>query len=139
MIPFFWKFSINVASKIGYQDSEIVVSIIFMMIVSTLSTLISIPFQIYSNFVIEERYGFNKLVCSTSRNLETSSSYHFNALCNFYFRRLCSISKIPSNHTFWCKYSSLYLLLRSYTLLKQVVNISSSTYGCSPCSSPYFS
>ena len=41
-------------------DNEIVASLIFFGIVGFLSSLISIPFGIYSTFVIEERYGFNK-------------------------------------------------------------------------------
>lgn len=35
-------------------------SLVFMMLAEGYSTLIHIPFELYSTFVIEERFGFNK-------------------------------------------------------------------------------
>lgn len=48
---------------LGYtqmQSNEIVQSIVFTFITSVVSTLLGLPFSIYSTFVIEERHGFNK-------------------------------------------------------------------------------
>lgn len=35
-------------------------TVVFFLIQSTLSALIDLPFSLYSNFVVEERHGFNK-------------------------------------------------------------------------------
>lgn len=61
-MPALWKYSTGIADKFGFQDSEIVISIIFMLIMNTFNGFISLPFSIYSVFVIEERHGFNKQV-----------------------------------------------------------------------------
>ena len=44
----------------GYSDNEIVISLIFFGIIMLGSDIISTPFSYYQNFVIEEKYGFNK-------------------------------------------------------------------------------
>ncbi len=43
-----------------YISQEIEVSLIFFAVLMFLSSLISFPFSLYSTFVIEEKYGFNK-------------------------------------------------------------------------------
>ncbi|KAH0793359.1 Clan MA, family M48, Ste24 endopeptidase-like metallopeptidase [Histomonas meleagridis] len=42
-------------------ESEIIHSLIFLALSSVLSTILSIPSSYYSNFVIEQKYGFNNL------------------------------------------------------------------------------
>jgi len=44
----------------SFQFSEIVTGLIFMAIMSVVQTLIGLPWDIYSTFVLEERFGFNK-------------------------------------------------------------------------------
>lgn len=61
-MPAIWKYSESIADKFDYSSSEIVVSIIFMLIMNTLNSFISLPFHVYSIFVIEEKHGFNKQV-----------------------------------------------------------------------------
>jgi len=41
-------------------SNEILISLVFFGVLMFLSSLISLPFSIYSTFVIEEKYGFNK-------------------------------------------------------------------------------
>lgn len=60
VMPALWKYSIGISTKFGFSESEIVVSIIFMLMMNTLNSLLSLPFSIYSVFVIEEKHGFNK-------------------------------------------------------------------------------
>lgn len=43
-----------------FFDNEIILSLVFFGVLFVLSDLTSIPFSIYSTFVIEERFGFNK-------------------------------------------------------------------------------
>jgi len=44
----------------GYSDNEIIIALIFFGIIMLGSDIISTPFSYYQNFVIEEKYGFNK-------------------------------------------------------------------------------
>ena len=53
---FYWVDSI----ARGFSDNEIVIALIFFGIIMLGSDIISTPFSYYQNFVIEEKYGFNK-------------------------------------------------------------------------------
>lgn len=75
LMPMFWKYSTEIADKFGYKDGEIVISIIFMLIMNTWNTLFSLPFSIYSVFVIEEKHGFNKQVNDTSNSFTLASNH----------------------------------------------------------------
>jgi len=44
----------------SYTDNEILITLIFFGIIMVASDIISTPFSYYQNFVIEEKYGFNK-------------------------------------------------------------------------------
>lgn len=46
-------------------DSEILLVVLFFGVISLGSDLLSIPFQYYSVFVIEEKYGFNRMTVKT--------------------------------------------------------------------------
>lgn len=67
-ISFLVTLSVLVFGLFGYLDevlrsyiqSEIWLSLAFFGVVFILSDILSLPFQIYSTFVIEEKYGFNK-------------------------------------------------------------------------------
>lgn len=54
----FWKLSIflNV-----YTENPILLALAFFGIISVVSTLVSLPFSYYGTFVIEEKFGFNKM------------------------------------------------------------------------------
>jgi len=43
------------------SDSELVVSLLFFAILFFAADIINLPFSLYSTFVIEERFGFNKM------------------------------------------------------------------------------
>jgi STE24 endopeptidase len=44
----------------GFSDSPILQALIFFGIISLASGIISLPFDVYGTFVIEEKFGFNK-------------------------------------------------------------------------------
>jgi STE24 endopeptidase len=44
----------------GYVENEILISLFFLASAALISSIVSIPFSLYSTFVIEEKYGFNK-------------------------------------------------------------------------------
>ncbi len=44
----------------SYSDNEILITLIFFGIIMLGSDIITTPFSFYQNFVIEEKYGFNK-------------------------------------------------------------------------------
>lgn len=46
-------------------ENQIVLALIFFGVIMIVSDVISIPFQWYSTFVIEEKYGFNKTTAKT--------------------------------------------------------------------------
>ena len=46
-------------------ENEISLSLIFFMSIFLLNDILSLPFQLYRNFVIEEKFGFNKMSIST--------------------------------------------------------------------------
>jgi STE24 endopeptidase len=48
-----------------YSDNEILIGLGFIAIVSLLGSIISLPFSIYSTFVIEAKFGFNKTTVKT--------------------------------------------------------------------------
>lgn len=70
-MPALWNYSTSVADKVGYKESEITVSIIFMLLMNTFNGVISLPFAVYSVFVIEEKHGFNKQVKSSNKDRRT--------------------------------------------------------------------
>ncbi len=49
----------------NYFDNEILVGLGFIAIVGLLGSITSLPFTIYSTFVIEEKFGFNKTTVKT--------------------------------------------------------------------------
>ena len=57
----------NVHAKVFglFGTGKIVSNILLILVFTLFSTLISIPFSYYSNFVIEEKYGFNKTTIKT--------------------------------------------------------------------------
>jgi len=55
-----WNRCGQITDAIGYKESEILQSIIFLTINYLVEDLIGLPFSLYRNFVIEETHGFNK-------------------------------------------------------------------------------
>lgn len=60
VIPALWSISGNMLSAVGIGSGEVSQTIAFVAIGSLASELLNLPFSIYSNFVIEEKHGFNK-------------------------------------------------------------------------------
>lgn len=49
----------------SYIENEIILALVFFGILVLAADLLTLPFQLYSTFVIEERYGFNKTTGAT--------------------------------------------------------------------------
>ena len=49
----------------AYSENPILLAILFFGIIGLVSSVISIPFDVYSTFVIEEKFGFNKTTRKT--------------------------------------------------------------------------
>lgn len=49
----------------AYTDNTILISLVFFGLIFIANDLISIPFDYYATFVIEEKYGFNKMTKTT--------------------------------------------------------------------------
>jgi STE24 endopeptidase len=62
VMPFVWQQALHVGSRLfGVDESnEIVRSLVYLVIFEGVSTVLHVPFSLYSTFVIEERFGFNK-------------------------------------------------------------------------------
>lgn len=61
-LPYMWDLSIKLGSTyLNYtHDDEIKISLIFLLLVTLVGTVMSLPFELYSTFRIEKRHGFNK-------------------------------------------------------------------------------
>jgi len=67
MIAFWFSGGFEILNRIisGWSENEIIRGLIFIGILTGANFIISLPFGIYSTFVIEERFGFNKTTIST--------------------------------------------------------------------------
>lgn len=50
---------------IGFLENKIIIGLLFFGILTLITDIISLPFSIYSTFVIEEKFGFNKTTYAT--------------------------------------------------------------------------
>ena len=51
----------DLSERVPGVDSEIKASLAFVVILTTLGTILSLPTDWYRNFVLEEKHGFNKV------------------------------------------------------------------------------
>ncbi|CAG8774712.1 6021_t:CDS:2, partial [Acaulospora morrowiae] len=62
ILPKLWLFSGELLAYAGYgTEYEIIQSLIFTVIMTLMTYLISLPLNLYYTFVIEEQHGFNKM------------------------------------------------------------------------------
>ena len=62
-MPYMWDMSVSFGSdQFGWnlQDNEIKITLIFLLLVTIVGTITSLPFELYSTFQIEKKHGFNK-------------------------------------------------------------------------------
>lgn len=60
-LPFLWAVSGKIISRYGFgPEHEITQSVVFTLLAMLFSTVTSMPWSVYSTFVIEQRHGFNK-------------------------------------------------------------------------------
>ena len=50
---------------LGFLENKIVIGLLFFGLLTLITDIISLPFSIYSTFVIEEKFGFNKTTYAT--------------------------------------------------------------------------
>ena len=62
IIPFILLGGFNFVDRLvrGFQLGSILTGLVYIFLLITASTLLSLPFSIYDTFVIEEKYGFNR-------------------------------------------------------------------------------
>jgi STE24 endopeptidase len=60
LLPLAWDKSGELLHKFMGTEGEIAQSLVFVTLTTLVSTVIGLPWSLYSNFVIEERHGFNK-------------------------------------------------------------------------------
>ena len=67
MMVFWFSGGFNLTDQIirTLEFNEIINGILFMFTLSGLSMLLNLPFDLYGTFVIEEKFGFNKMSLST--------------------------------------------------------------------------
>ena len=66
-LPFTWDLSNNIVGRMGILSTdysnlfqEIVITWVFVVILTLIDTVITIPFSLYGTFVVEQKHGFNK-------------------------------------------------------------------------------
>ncbi|XP_046669442.1 CAAX prenyl protease 1 homolog isoform X1 [Homalodisca vitripennis] len=59
-LVFFWVQAGALTHFLGFEESEILKSAAFLLLINTFNTITSLPFSIYHHFVLEEKHGFNK-------------------------------------------------------------------------------
>jgi STE24 endopeptidase len=62
LYPWVWDIACELTQKLGYapSENEIVVSLVFLGLTTAQDTVLSLPWALYSTFVVEEKHGFNK-------------------------------------------------------------------------------
>ncbi|KAG7350859.1 peptidase family M48-domain containing protein [Nitzschia inconspicua] len=61
-LPYMWDVSVHLGQVyLGYtQEDEIKITLIFLLLITLVGTVTSLPFELYSTFGIERKHGFNK-------------------------------------------------------------------------------
>ena len=60
--------------------TQVIQTVVFLLLVLTYSTITEIPWSVYSTFVLEEKHGFNKQVGRTAG--ANSSTFHAESAYN---------------------------------------------------------
>lgn len=66
LLPQLWDFATDLTSMMrpAWAKDEIIVTIVFVLFTSILTTIQEIPWSLYYTFVLEEKHGFNKTTLS---------------------------------------------------------------------------
>lgn len=66
-LPFLWDMSTYLTGRVGLLSSnysamfqEILITWVFVVLMTLIDTVTSLPFSLYSTFVVEQKHGFNK-------------------------------------------------------------------------------
>ena len=72
-LPYIWDISVSAASATGLVSedtsdykAEVYATCVFVLMIALHDIVISTPFSLYRNFVVEEKHGFNKSVSDVS-------------------------------------------------------------------------
>lgn len=62
-MPYMWDYAVQVSAGFGWTEAEyeIRISLVFLLLVTLVGTVTSLPFEVYSTFQIERKHGFNKM------------------------------------------------------------------------------
>lgn len=62
LYPWLWDMACTLTLRLGYEpsDNEIIVSLVFLGLTTAQDTVLSLPWSLYSTFVVEQKHGFNK-------------------------------------------------------------------------------
>jgi STE24 endopeptidase len=61
-----WRTAGNLMPKLGFEnDSEIIHSLLFILLSQPMTSIPMLPLSIYRHFVLEEKHGFNKMTMKT--------------------------------------------------------------------------
>jgi STE24 endopeptidase len=60
-----WDLAVSARAALHLPESELYTSLVFASMMYVESTLVGIPFSLYSNFVLEEKFGFNQMTLKT--------------------------------------------------------------------------
>jgi STE24 endopeptidase len=64
-LPVLWQYSQNVSNTVFPEKLLVQIAVFTIMRTTMIGGLISIPFNFYMVFVLEEKYGFNKMTLTT--------------------------------------------------------------------------
>lgn len=66
-LPYAWDIATSIAGRFGVMSSdysvlfqEIVITWLFIVLLTVFDTVVTLPFSLYGTFVVEEKHGFNK-------------------------------------------------------------------------------
>jgi hypothetical protein len=63
LLPYLWDLAVRTGhTYLGYtaEQDEIKISLLFLLFITLVGTVTSLPFELYSTFGIEKKHGFNK-------------------------------------------------------------------------------
>ncbi|KAF6032677.1 ZMPSTE24 [Bugula neritina] len=101
-LPYIWGVSGDILRSFGYaaEEYEITHSLVFLFLAAIYGTVTSLPWTVYSTFVIEERHGFNKQTMSFFIKDQIKSFVIFQSITLVIMSGLIYIIKVGGDYFF---------------------------------------
>ncbi len=93
------------------NDNKMLISLLYFGFIFLASTIISLPFSYYHSFVIEERFGFNKMTKSLFVKDTLKKSFARHPIRRSYFEYYTVVFISNSLNLFGCMHGHLWLSL----------------------------